>query len=171
MSLSPCDPKKRVLCVPKASAFIISMCARACVRSTQRFSIWLNEGEQTVRPEITVHTLGLRKGSVGELPRYTSMARHQTLKRMKVLEAAMQDQQQELNRARKAERNLRRKEERMRQFSLDVCFILYVRRAPSGSLALAYAAHVTNAKKHGVEVCIEQLECRYLEADLIICRH
>ena len=78
----------------------------------------------------------------------------------------MQDQQRELDRARNAERNLRRKEERMRNFILDVCFILFVWCAPSGSLALAYAAHATSTKKHDAEVRIEQLQRRYLETDL-----
>ena len=37
--------------------------------------------------------------------------------------------QQDLDRARKAERDLRRREEQMRKSILDVCFILFVWRA------------------------------------------
>ena len=101
-------------------------------------------------------------------PPGAAMACHEAMKRLKAVDAVMKEQQKELTRARNAERNLRRKEEPLSNFILDVCFILFVWSAPSATVALAYAAHIASTRKHVIDVCKEQLEVRYLETDVAI---
>ena len=90
--------------------------------------------------------------------------------RLKAVDAAMHAQQQDLDRAYNRMRNLRRTEQRLRRYILDVCFILYVWCAPAESLALAYAAHATDTKKCDAKVRPAELEERYLQTDLEVLR-
>ena len=78
----------------------------------------------------------------------------------------MQQQQACLANSRRKLKALRRKEDHLRKWIADVCFVLFVWTAPAGSLVLAYAAHATSAKQCDAKVCLTELEERYLKTDI-----
>ena len=90
----------------------------------------------------------------------------QQQERLVALDAAMHLQKANIDRARNELRSFHRKEKRLRGSILDICFILFVWSAPSGALALAFAAHAENNKKCKVDVSEQMLEERYLQTPI-----
>ena len=87
-----------------------------------------------------------------------------------VVDKMMHEQQTCIFRARKEVKSLKRKQERLRKWIADVCFVLFVWTAPAGSVALAYAAHVATTKMCDAKVCLEDLEERYLNTSVLALR-
>ena len=94
------------------------------------------------------------------------MAADATKERWLALDTQIKQQAQTMVEAKRKLRCLERQERRVAESVLEVCFILFVWYAPSGELALAFAAHDTRTKRCRMEVSVQTLEDRYLRTGL-----
>ena len=95
------------------------------------------------------------------------MRRSNAAEHLRTLDAVMHAQRMELNTTRRAAKNMRRRQDRLRKHIFDVCFVLYVWCLPSASLALAFAAHSRRVTEYDAKVSIEELEERFLHTDMV----
>ena len=87
-------------------------------------------------------------------------------RRLESLDTSIRRQDEERKQAQSNLRRMERKQLRWRKAVLDTCFALFVWNVPSGVLAMAYADHEQKKTGWGMQLSMQMLEERYIQAPI-----